>query len=112
MKTKQITLENIKNKEELKDYIIDNVRDDINYAIKNGEYNEPDRETVDNCLHETIDIMCISTVNCEKFIKILEEEGNFNFFKNGTCCFKDYQQAARFALDEFVRNEVNIYLEV
>jgi hypothetical protein len=112
MKTKQITLEDITTKRELLEYILDAVREDIAYDIQNGEYKEPDRETVDECLHETIDIMCISTVNCEKFIKILEEEGDFDFFENGTCCFKDYRDAARFALDEFVRNEVNIYLEV
>ena len=112
MKTKQITLENIKNKEELKDYIIDNVRDDINYAIKNGEYVEPTNETINITIAEIISIMCIHIVNCKKLIKILEEEANFDMFENGTCSFENYHQAAYYALDEFIRNEVNIYSEV
>tara|TARA_Y100000590_G_scaffold406358_1_gene495484 strand:+ start:825 stop:1163 length:339 start_codon:yes stop_codon:yes gene_type:complete len=112
MKTKQITLEDITTKRELLEYILDAVREDIVYDIQNGEYKEPDHETIDNCLHQTIDTMCIYTYNCKKFIKILEEEGDFDMFENGTCSFKDYRDAARFALDEFVRNEVNIYLEV
>ena len=33
-------------------------------------------------------------------------------FENGTCSFENYHQAAYYALDEFIRNEVNIYSEV
>ena len=108
MKTKQITLENIKNKEELKDYIIDNVRDDINYAIKNGEYVEPTNETINITIAEIISIMCIHIVNCKKLIKILEEEANFDMFENGTCSYKGYRDAARFALTELVIQEINV----
>ena len=109
---KQITLENIEYKTELLQYILDAVRADIAYDIQNGEYKEPDHETIDNCLHQTIDTMCIYTYNCKKFIKILEEEGDFDMFENGTCSFENYHQAAYYALDEFIRNEVNIYSEV
>jgi hypothetical protein len=88
---KQITLENIENKEELLEYILDAVREDIAYDIQNGEYKEADQEKVDECLHQTIDTMCIYTYNCKKFIKILEEEGDFDMFENGTCSFRDYR---------------------
>ena len=109
---KQITLEDITTKRELLHYILDSVRTDIKWDMENYEGGEPEHETIDNYLHETIDTMCIYTYNCKKFIKILEEEGNFDMFENGTCSFENYHQAAYYALDEFVRNEIDIYLEV
>ena len=114
MKTKQITLDNITTKRELLHYILDLVRTDIKWDMENEE-GEPEHETIDNYLHETIDTMCIYTYNCKKFIKILEEQNDFDIFSDDNSFGsipRNYSEAAFYALYELVHNEVNIYSEV
>tara|TARA_R100000781_G_C4035092_1_gene111946 strand:+ start:321 stop:683 length:363 start_codon:yes stop_codon:yes gene_type:complete len=115
MKTKQITLEDITTKRELLHYILDSVRTDIKYDIENYEDGEPEHETIDEYLHQTIDTMCIYTYNCKKFIKILEEQNDFDIFSDDNSFGsipRNYSEAAYYALYDLVYNEVNIYSEV
>tara|TARA_R100000951_G_scaffold78807_1_gene66595 strand:- start:746 stop:1135 length:390 start_codon:yes stop_codon:yes gene_type:complete len=126
MKTKQITLDDITTKTQLLHYILDSVRTDIKWDIDNYAKRfpslakekpqlEPEHETIDEYLHITIDDMCIYTHNCRKFIKILEEQNDFDIFSDDNSFGsipRNYSEAAYFALYDLVYNEVNIYSEV
>tara|TARA_R100000458_G_C8157637_1_gene162993 strand:- start:15 stop:377 length:363 start_codon:yes stop_codon:yes gene_type:complete len=115
MKTKQITLKDITTKMELLHYILDSVRTDIKYDIENYGGGEPERETIDEYLHQTIDDMCIYIYNCKRFVNILEEQNDFDIFSDDNSFGsipRNYSEAAYYALYELVEMEVNIYSEV
>ncbi len=113
MKTKQITLEDVQTKDQLQNYIIDIIKSDIKWAIENENYSEPNDEIIQELLAETLDTMCIYRYDCKKFIKILEEQNDFDIFSDDNSFGSipsSYEQAAYIALYDLA-NEI-IYSEV